>query len=330
MPLMPAERRPTGPGRGRRAAAARALLLALVVALAAAPAGAEDDVVAPLEPAGAPPPSSDSDPPPDTDDAEPRREADPAPRRPRARVSRDVRYLGWRWPTLDIHRPEPGRGRAPAVLLVHGGAWSGGDKLALQRTARTLAAAGFVAVNVNYTLAGPGRPGFPTQVNELRGAVRWVRRRARSLGVDPQRIGALGSSAGAHLVSLLATTGRGPITRGSRVGAVVAWSPPTDLVRLGRYNLRGKIAGFLGCRPCPRRGAAASPVSHVSPDDPPMMIVNSRREMIPTSQARRMAARLRWAGVPRQLWVLPGTLHSPRYSPTVLGPTIRFLSRRLR
>lgn len=297
MHLMPAEPRPTGPGRGRRAAV-RPLLLAAVTALAVVTAS--------------------------TGTGTERASAG------HTRLDSDVRYLGPGGPTLDVHRPIVSAGRAPAVLVVHGGAWNGGDKLALTNASRSLAAAGFVAVNVNYTLATPGRPGYPRQVDELRAAVRWVRRRARSLGVDPRRIGALGSSAGAHLISLLATTGRGPLTRGSRLGAVVAWSPPTDLARLRQRYLRVRIAGFLGCRLCARRSAAASPLTHVTPDDPPMMIVNSRRELIPTSQARRMAGRLRAAGVPSRLWVLPGTLHAPRYSPTTLGPAVRFLSRRLR
>ncbi|MEX1141853.1 MAG: alpha/beta hydrolase [Thermoleophilaceae bacterium] len=311
---MPAARRPTGPGRGRRSAVRHALLLALAIACAVA-----------VLPAGSA--AVDSDP--DGGDGDAGEESAPPARRPRPRVIRDIPYLRSGGPTLDVHRPPAAGRRAPAVLLVHGGAWSGGDKAALQNAARTIAAAGFVAVNVNYTLATPGRPGFPVQVDQLRAAVHWVRRRARPLGVDPTRVGALGSSAGAHLVSLLATIGRGPLTRGARLRAVAAWSPPVDLATLRRHHLQGKIAGFLGCRVCLRRTAAASPIAHVTADDPPMMIVNSRWEMIPASQARRMSARLRAAGVRRQLWMLPGIVHAPRYSPMVLGPTIRFLRRHL-
>jgi acetyl esterase/lipase len=252
----------------------------------------------------------------------------------RAVVEREVPYLGVAGPTLDVHHPvaavRPAR-RAPAVLVVHGGAWSGGDKQAIGHVARALASAGFVAVNVNYTLAAVGRPGFPRQVDELRAAIRWMRRNASRLGIDPTRIGALGSSAGAHLSTLLATSTTGPLTAGGRLAAVVAWSPPTELgVPRLRARLRFKIAGFLGCAPCRRRSAAASPLSHVTPDDPPTMIVNSRRELIPVSQARRLANRFRQAGVPVRLRLLPGTLHAPLFSPSVLGPSISFLRKRLR
>lgn len=238
-------------------------------------------------------------------------------------VLRDVPYLGPRGPLLDIHRPDA-KGPRPAVLVIHGGAWSAGDKDAIGHVARAVAAAGLVAINVDYTLAAPGRPGHPRQVAELAAAAGWVRANAGSLGVDPARLGALGSSAGGHLLALLATT------RGAGLGAVVTWSAPFDLTAPGLRRLHAKIAGYLGCLPCPRRATAASPVAQAGPGDPPMLIVNSRRELIPALQARRMAARLRSAGSPATLLLVPGALHAPRYSQAVLGPSIRFLARRLR
>lgn len=247
-------------------------------------------------------------------------------------VERDVPYAGAGGPTLDVHTPESVAGdRAAAVMVVHGGAWSAGDKAAIGNVARSLAAAGMVAVNVNYTLAAPGRPGFPSQLDQLRAAVRWVRRNAARIGVDPTRIGAMGSSAGAHLSALLATTGRGPLTAGDRVRAVVSWSGPLELGAVAmQRRLPTKIAGLLGCGLCPRRAALASPIQHVSPGDPPMLLVNSRRELIPARQAVRMANRLRHARVPHRLRLVPGNLHAPRYSPTVLGPSIAYLRRHLR
>jgi acetyl esterase/lipase len=341
MPLMPAERRSRLPACARHPAALRSVALAALLACAAAlvldlapgrqvvaagsvPAGGAG--VSLHDPAAAPGPGSTTGP----DGLEPPRSPRPDPR-PRNRVDRDVRYRGAYGPALDIHHPtrDPAR-LAPAVLVVHGGAWRSGDKSALSHLARSLAAAGFVAVNVNYTLAAPGRPGFPIQLEELRAAFRWIRARASELRIDPARIGAVGSSAGAHLVSLLATTGRGPLTSGRRLRAVVAWSAPFDLAPAHMGVLRGHVAGFVGCHKCRRRRAAASPIAHVTADDPAMLIVNSRHEMIRVSQARRMASRLRSAGVRRQLRILRGTLHAPRYSPSVLGPTIAFLERRLR
>jgi len=243
-------------------------------------------------------------------------------------VERDVPYLGPGGPALDVYRSAEGSGR-PAVLAIHGGAWVAGDKGDVAPTAPALARAGFVVFAVGYDLAGPGRAGFPRQLHQVRAATRFVRRNAGRYGVDRRRVGALGISAGAHLAALAGTTGRGPLTRGARLGAVVSWSGPFDLRPPRLRALEREISWFLGCRGCPRRAARASPVVHVSADDPPALIVNSAEELIPARQARRMTRRLRAAGVLGRLLLLPGTLHAPLFEPLAIGPTVRFLRRQL-
>jgi hypothetical protein len=86
---------------------------------------------------------------------------------------------------------------------------------------------------------------------------------------------------------------------------------------------------FLGCPPqiCPRRRAAASPTSHVTADDPPMLIVNSAQELVPLEPPHGMAARLPTAGVTHRPWILPGTRHATVYTTAALGPSIDFLRR---
>jgi acetyl esterase/lipase len=162
--------------------------------------------------------------------------------------------------------------------------------------------------------------------------VRWIRRNADRLGVDRRRIGALGSSAGGHLVALLGVRTRGRLSAADRVRAVVTWSDPLDLVRPGESSLVPAIETFLGCPAewCPHRGAAASPPTHVTSDDPPMLIINSETELVPLEHARGMAARLATAGVAHSLWFLPGTSHATGYTTTALGPSIDFLQRSLR
>lgn len=246
-------------------------------------------------------------------------------------VRTDLPYRGAERPALDVYRrarlPTP----RPAVLVVHGGSWRAGDKVAVAPIARELARAGFVAFGVGYTLVAPGRAGYPRQPRELRAAIRFVRRNARRFRVDPRRVGALGFSAGAHLVALVGVTGRGPLTRGGRLGAVASWSGPLDLRTADLRRVLGfEVDEFLGCRSCPGRAAAASPIANISPDDPPTMVVNSSDELIPVSQARRMARRLRGAGLRAPLWVLPGNLHAPLFASTVMQPTIEFLRRNLR
>jgi acetyl esterase/lipase len=102
-------------------------------------------------------------------------------------------------------------------------------------------------------------------------------------------------------------------------------------MRTDNLVLGPAIEKFLGCslHRCPQRRAAASPVAHVSADDPPFLIVSSEHDLVPVDHAREMAAELSSVGVPHTLWVLPGAEHGTDYTPTALGPTIDFLRRRL-
>lgn len=248
-------------------------------------------------------------------------------------VRREVRYGASGQMLLDIHRPPGHTGPRPAVLMVHGGAWRAGDKRRMESLSRAIARAGFVAVGVNYTLATRRRAGFPLQVRQLRAAVRWVRRHAPRVGVERRRIGAFGISAGGHLAALLALDARGPLGVGDRLRAVVTWSAPLDLGSLRDHALAPAVDTFLGCvaRPCARRRiAAASPHAHATGDDPAMLLVSSRRELVPIGQARGMAAALASAGVPHRLQVLPGSEHGRVYADRAIAPTIAFLRRQLR
>lgn len=244
-------------------------------------------------------------------------------------VERDIPYDGTGGPKLDVYRPQGEAASRPAVIVVHGGGWVSRDRARTAVIAQALARAGLVAFNVDYTLAAPGRPGYPGQPRELRAAVRFVRANAADYGVDRRRIGAYGSSAGGHLAALVATAGQGPLSKGERLGAVVTWGAPFVLRGFRGRVLRDRIATFLGCRRCPRRAIAASPLPHVSPDDPPMMIVHSRREKIPLSHPMRMARQLRDAGVRPRVRILSGNRHLPTSAPRVLDRTVEFLSRRL-
>jgi acetyl esterase/lipase len=255
-------------------------------------------------------------------------------------VSRNVAYGSAADEVLDIYRPASSKA-LPAVLLVHGGGWTKGDKRELARIALELAQTGFVAFDANYTLATPSDPGYPNQVDQLEAAVVWIRSHAASYGVDPARVGALGGSAGANLVALLGVAPTGPCTSGGRVAAVVTWSAPMDLTALDagaaacaagqscRINYAG-ISSFVGCSSpatCPGQYVAASPVSHVGANDPPMHIFNSSDEVIPSDQAEAMASALARSRVPHELTVFHGTKHSSAYSKLSMPATIAFLHR---
>jgi acetyl esterase/lipase len=160
---------------------------------------------------------------------------------------------------LDLYRPSPASAASPAIIVVHGGGWSAGDKGENSRNSRWLANQGFAVFDIQYRLAGP--PTWQTAVGDVKCAIGWVKEKAGSVGVaiDPERVALLGRSAGGHLVLLAAYTENHssfppscPVA-GTRVAAVVAIYPVTDLQWGYRnpsnprvYQSSAKLRAFLG------------------------------------------------------------------------------------
>jgi acetyl esterase/lipase len=135
---------------------------------------------------------------------------------------------------LDLAMPNQGNGPFPAVVCVHGGGWKAGNRQQLEKTIEGLAARGHVGVTISYRLTPTAQ--FPAQIEDCKAAVRWLRANAAMYHVNSERIGALGFSAGGHLVCLLGTTDKndglegqgGNPDQSSRVQAVVSFFGPTD------------------------------------------------------------------------------------------------------
>lgn len=214
-----------------------------------------------------------------------------------------------------------------AVLAVHGGSWLYNSRATLAPVAAELARRShFVVLNIDYPLAPAGAALPARQRSAVEQAVRWLRARAGALGIDPRRIGALGSSAGGNLVGLLATGGSGSLRTGARLGAAVTWSGQLDLEHV-HGELASIVTRYLGCDlfSCPDLWAQASPIDHVSHDDTPMLMFASRHDTTPPSQATAMAAALRRAGVQARTVVVPGSQHAQHYAAAALSRTIAFL-----
>jgi acetyl esterase/lipase len=266
-------------------------------------------------------------------------------------VDRNVAYgaSGVQPLLLDVYRPSVSGTPRPAVMVVHGGGWAGGDKADDALWSAGLAKAGFVTFDVNYALATPGRPGWPVQLQELRAAVRWIRAHAARYSVDPARVGALGASAGGNLVEMLGVDADGSCQQGDRVAAAVAWSGPTDLRALqngATQCLKGRLAcgsvglasllpdlvrRYLGCTvsSCPAKWSDASPISHVSSGASPTLLFNSTQEVVPLGQVQAFSKALAGAGVPHQLVVYPGSAHAEAYGQKAFPLSVTFLSRYL-
>ena len=241
---------------------------------------------------------------------------------PRAPVIPDLLYgeAGGQRLLLDACLP-PGDGSGPtpsprpAIVLIHGGSWTRGEKadVAYRAICQWLATAGYPTFAVDYRMAPQFI--FPAALDDVRTAVRWLRapRQVARFDLDPDRIGAFGGSAGGNLAALLGTVGSGSLRSGARVAAVAELSGPADLTGAdARDDFVPIQLAFLGCSTetdCPT-ARTASPIFAVSPDDPPFFVANSTDELIPIAQSRRFVTALRAAGVPTTFVEVTGRLHS--------------------
>jgi acetyl esterase/lipase len=220
---------------------------------------------------------------------------------------------------LDLYLPDTGAGPFPLVLWIHGGGWTGGSK-ALDATSpqRRLTTRGYAVASVEYSLAPTAR--HPTQLVDLKAAVRFLRANATTYRLRTERIAAWGSSAGGHLAALLGLTADvakfdvaafGNAGTSSSVQAVVNWFGPSALLTMdadaatqgcpvlngiGHDAPSSPEAQLLGGKPSniPDTARDASPVSWVSSDDPPMLLQHGMADCtVPLNQGRRLRESLR-------------------------------------
>lgn len=236
----------------------------------------------------------------------------------------------------------PVTGGRPAVMMIHGGSWSHGDKAtaAYRAVCQYLASEGFVTFNVDYRLA-PTDP-FPAGLDDVRRALDWVFRTStlETYDVDADRVGVFGGSAGGNLAAMLAVTDHesAAYADGHRIRAVVDLSGPTDLTtRSTRADgvsaaFQRKQLLYLGCRSytsCPA-AERASPRYQVTADTAPFFIGHSTDEFIPLWESQEFAATLRSHDVPVTFVQVEGTAHSiAQLDEAMSGRVSTFLHRRL-
>lgn len=230
---------------------------------------------------------------------------------------------------LDACLPTDADEPVAAVLLVHGGGFTEGtrDSSGLRTLCELTAEQGAAAFSVDYRLAPEFT--YPAQVDDLANAVQWLREPAQveAFGIDPARIGAIGSSAGAIIAQSLATRGEGPLDTGARLGAVASLSGVSVLspegLELGRPSEQAAdlVLNYLGCTSvtdCPQ-SVPASPITGVDPSDPPMLLVNGTDELVPEEQPEALATALEDAGVPAELLIVD----APSHGITLLDSDVR-------
>ncbi|NKF24610.1 alpha/beta hydrolase [Solimonas marina] len=258
----------------------------------------------------------------------------PEPTRTDYRVIRNVIVSPPDWPqplAADIYQPR-GDGPFPAVLVLYGGGWHSGDRTQLKSIAKQLARRGYVAVAGSYRLA-PDHI-WPTQLRDVQLDVRWMRTHAAQWRIDPQRIGAWGYSAGAHLAALLGgISARDALyDADARVEAVVAGGTPSDLTKFPGGTLVPQFIG--GTRDTHyAQYQAASPVHYVSAGDPPVFLYHGGFDrLVPPDHATDYRALLDAAGVPCELMILRGRGHITAFltDGAAVDAALEFLDRRLR
>lgn len=217
---------------------------------------------------------------------------------------------------MDVYYPDEAGQAWPVTVYVHGGGWSSGDKTAGAgiRFIEPLRKAGFLVVSVNYRLSPEYQ--FPAHIEDVKCAIRHLRAQAAVYNLDPDRIGAFGGSAGGHLVSLLGTSDASAELEGSgeyqkyssRVQAVVDMFGPVDSETLCHPTVIEKVFGVTTCQA--EIITTASPLTHISADDPPFLILHGDRDnLLPVSQSEILLEALTEAGVPASLIVIENAGH---------------------
>jgi acetyl esterase/lipase len=264
-------------------------------------------------------------------------------------VDRDVVYgeAGGEQLKLDVYRKANQNETLPAIIAVHGGGWVGGDKREFADVCRGLAENGYVAFSVNYRLVKENANKWPAQLDDVQRAVRWVRANAAKYKIDPNRIGALGASAGGHLVAHLGTrdtrdnSDPALANYSSRVTCVIDLFGPTDLTLTPEAAnvspiAEALVAGLIGKTPAeaPEAYRDASPITFVDKKTVPMLIYHGTVDpLVPIDQSQRFYDRLKKEGIEVQFIKGEGESHSlpqnPETGQKLLTASILFLTMHL-
>ncbi|MCA9191352.1 MAG: alpha/beta hydrolase [Planctomycetales bacterium] len=290
---------------------------------------------------------------------------------PTAVELRDIEYgpHGWR-NQLNLFRPTNVNSPVPVVVYIHGG-WVIGDKDHDGYVApwvHALLRNGIAIAPINYRLAAspvdagdPNGVPFPAQIQDCYAAIRFLRANAAEYSLDPNNIAVMGHSGGGHLAALVGLASDVEefnndgwnLEIDHRVKAAISLAGPTNLCiyekqtnlflqTLNQPNweyvlvssdFHSTVGMLIGAplRYNMKKAYAASPVSHVSSDDPPLLLVHGFRDaVVAPHQAELLHCELRAAGVESELHIIPGAGHFLGEHPGIATPIVDFLQKHLR
>lgn len=260
---------------------------------------------------------------------------------------------------VDIYWPEDGNGPFPVILVIHGGAFMGGDKRDIQLTPMLEGInRGFAVVSMNYRMSGEAI--FPALVQDVRAAIRWVRANAKQFLFDSKKVVTWGGSAGGYL-SLMAGVGAGipeltDLSLGNpdqpdHIQAVISWFPPTDFLKMddqlaesgflpppdfAHSSENSPESLILGQKitEIPDLVQAANPETYIRPGLPPFFIQHGKMDnTVPFQQSLNFARKLA-AIAPENVTheILPNARHAdPAFeTPQNIQKVMDFITRSLR
>jgi acetyl esterase/lipase len=208
---------------------------------------------------------------------------------------------------LDVYEPaDRGSALCSAVVLIHGGGWTDFDKSTMRGMGHFLAGQGFVAFAVDYRLFHGKDNLWPAQLDDVQRAVRWVRANASKYGVNPEKMGVFGHSAGAQLAALLGmedtrdNSDPALAKYSSKVQAVVDVSGPADLTKDHDAESIAFMTAFLGTdyEKHPEVWREASPAFRAGKDDAAFLIVHGTQDQnVAIEQSQELYEKLQAAGV---------------------------------
>lgn len=214
---------------------------------------------------------------------------------------------------MDVYLPAKRTDSTKVLFLIHGGAWTGGDKMDFNPAVAVFKQRlpHYAIVNLNYRLAKQGANYFPTQENDVRSAIDFIFQKRNEYSISEDFI-LIGASAGAHLALLHSYKNTTPV----KVKAVVSFFGPTDLKALynGQTNsyYKSLFALLVGGTPDgnPEAYEKSSPISFVTSQSPPTLMLHGEKDfMVDVSQSQMLKTKLQSAGVATELVVYPNEGH---------------------
>ncbi|MEM1296523.1 MAG: alpha/beta hydrolase fold domain-containing protein [Verrucomicrobiota bacterium] len=261
----------------------------------------------------------------------------------------DLDYAGNENPKqkLDLYLPKNGGdGPLPVVCWIHGGGWKGGDKRNASKITRLVSSGTYAGVSIGYRLSHEAQ--WPSQIHDCKAAIRWIRANAEEHNLDPNRIAVWGSSAGGHLVAMLGVSHQvdglegeiGPHTdQSSEVTCVVDYYGPTELLTMNDHpskidhNAANSPESLLiggAIQENQDQANNASPISHVSADDEPILIVHGTKdELVPYPQSVDFEKKLEEVGVSATFVTVTDGGHGGGFGPTIQKLVEQFLAKQL-